>query len=144
MGYIVEVTTAHVAYRLEECPFLADGTAEEDHQCESDCTWMDGDKREIRTPDTSEQEPDEYDMEEYENNVVEWAVALIRKHYSDVENAPQMRDGEARESDWIDGSAEDVYRGDLDVTETTIFLKGEWTDAERGEVFRRATNRTGE
>lgn len=151
MAYIVEVHTIRVAYRLESCPWSEEGNQEEGHYengdgsgpaCEGDCTWMDGDRRELDSGSMSEFEPDEYDMEEY-GMPLEWAVGMIRKAYPDVNHAPQMRDGTAEEREWMSGSSEDAYRGDMDVTETSVYLRGDWTPAERGEVFRRVTNGTG-
>jgi hypothetical protein len=138
MAYTIKVRKANVAYRLDECRWKGTEHDDEDHQCESECTWMDGDRREIGFGSEGEYEPDAYDLEEY-GSPVEWAVRTIRKDYPDVVNAPQMLNGTAQENQWIDGSYEDPYKGDLDVTETSIWLVGDWTETERAEVFRRAT-----
>lgn len=139
--HTIEINKLRVAYRLEKCPFIENGTAEEDHQCESDCTWMEGDRRELDSGSTyseSWEKLDAYDREDHDGPV-SWAVWYIRKHHPEVVNAPQMTDGKALEREWIDGESEDPYRGDLDVDTTTVYLRGDWTDAERGDVFRKVT-----
>lgn len=139
--HTIEINKLRVAYRLEKCPFVEDGTAEEDHQCESDCTWMEGDRRELDSGSTYTASWEELDDDEWINhdNAVEWAVWYIRKHHPEVVNAPQMTDGKALAREWIDGETEDPYKGDLDVDTTTVYLTGDWTDADRGSVFKQAT-----
>jgi len=139
MAHTIKVHKSYVAYRLEECRWKGTEHDTEDHQCESECTWMNGDRRELRPSDTYEYEPDHWDLDEH-GTPVEWAVAHLTRHYAELTESTTTGDT-ARASEWISGSYEDAYRGDLDVTETSAYLVGDWTEKERAEVFRRVTGR---
>lgn len=132
MPYTLEITTRVVSYRAESCPF----EGEDDHECESDCTWMDGDSRELETPTTTEIDPDVWDLDWYDGSVIAWAVDQCRNKYyvTDASEGPLGDTVPAHA--WLSASSEDGYQGDARVTETTVRLIGDWTEQQRSEVFR--------
>lgn len=135
MAYIIEVNKRVVSYRAEKCEF--EGT--EDHECESDCTWMEGESRELETPTTSEDSPDKYDLELFDGSLIDWAVDYCCNKACVTKASSSPVEDSVPEHDWLHASDEDPYRGDSRVTETSVYLRGDWTDQQRAEVFRRAT-----
>lgn len=131
VAYTIEETKAVVSYRAEECEIT-----DEDHECTGDCTWLDGDKRELESPSTSEIEPDAYDLEEYDNSPVAWAVEYIWRKTDAVTPSVDPIGATVGAHCWISGSYNHPYLNDSHVTETSVRLTGDWTDEERAQVFR--------
>lgn len=137
MPYIIAVTKCVVSYRAEKCAF----EDEEDHECESDCTWLGGDSRELETPNTCEVTPDEYDLEWHDGSVIAWAVDYCRNNEYVTEASFAPIGDAAPEHAWLSATSEDPYQGDSRVTETSVYLKGDWTEQQRAEIFRKAIKR---
>ncbi|MEV7675043.1 hypothetical protein [Streptomyces sp. NPDC088752] len=129
-GYTVETTTRVVSYRAEACAFEGEG----DHECTDDCTWLDGDSRELESPSTAVDVADEYDLDMFDGDPVAWAVDLISKTDA-IEPSVSPLGEELSASEWLSGSYTDPHQGDSRVTETTVRLTDGWTDVQRARVF---------
>lgn len=128
----LEVSVRVVSYRAESCAFAG----EEDHECESDCTWLESDSRELEDRGSSRFEADSDDLEAFEGDAVAWAADYIRTKTDAVQPSVSPVGEELGEHEWLLGSSEDPYQGDERVTETTVRLVGDWTPQERARVFR--------
>lgn len=133
--YAIEITTRVVSYRTAEpCSYASDP----DHTCESDCSWMDGDSRELESPYTATHTPDKWDFEWNGGSVFDWALSVIRET-SVTECSGRPIGKELSDHVWLSGSYDDPYQGDNRVTETSVYLTGDWTPQERSQIFRAAT-----
>ncbi|MGV9850437.1 hypothetical protein ACWDWU_16960 [Streptomyces sp. NPDC003442] len=132
--YAIEVTRHVVSYRAERCEMT-----DPDHECTGECTWLDGDKRELETPDTMTVIPDAYDLEWHDGSVIAWATDFIRSKTDAIEPSVSPIPDALPEHAWLSGSYTDPYQGDSRVTETTVRLTDDWTPEERAQVFRSVT-----
>ncbi|MFJ4902933.1 hypothetical protein [Streptomyces sp. NPDC088727] len=129
--YIIEVAKRVVSYRAENCAYAA----EDDHECDGECTWMNGDSRELKTPNTEEITADADNLEEFDGDAVAWAVDYIFTKTDAVEPSASPVGDTAHEREWLSGSYEDPYQGDSRVTETTVRLTDGWSGEQRARVF---------
>lgn len=130
--FVIEVTRVVVSYRIEgECP----EAGEEDHECTGDCTWLEGDSRELEAPSTEEVTVDADDLEAFEGDAVAWAVDYVRTRTDAVEASSGPIGDTVPANAWLSGSYQDPYQGDSRVTETSVRLTGDWTEEERARVF---------
>ncbi|KUJ70814.1 hypothetical protein ACZ90_00400 [Streptomyces albus subsp. albus] len=134
----IEITRRVVSYRAKECRYADEdghnrsGTGP---QCTGECTWLDGDRRVIWEYQPKTITPDADDLDVFDGSAVRWAA--YRLSQTDVTESSVSPIGAAvRAHCWLSGSYTDPYQGDSHVTETTARLTGEWTPAERAEVFR--------
>lgn len=127
----IEVTTRVVSLRAESCEF----EGEESHECTGECTWLDGDAREVEAPSTVTVEADADDLEVF-GGPVGWALRYVLTKTDAVEPSVSPVGGEVPESAWLSGSYADPYEGDTRVREVSVRLVGDWTPAERARVFR--------
>ncbi|GAA1895100.1 hypothetical protein [Streptantibioticus ferralitis] len=131
MAFTIEITRHVVSYRTPERVTPPGGRYGGE--------WMDGDSRTIERPRTERVVYDADDADWWDGNVIAWAVEQIGK--TDVTEASQDLIPDAvGEHTWLSGSYADPYRSDQRVTETSVYLRGEWTGEQRAEVFRRATS----
>lgn len=134
IDYTIEITQRIVSYRIEgPCPYI--GT-EEGHECTGDCTWLDGDSRELESPTTWRVVADADDLEEHEGSPVAWATEQITQRTDAHESSVWPTPEQLAEHAWLSGSYQDPYQGDSRVTETTVRLTGGWAPEERAQVFR--------
>lgn len=94
--------------------------------------WLDGDVRVIseQPTDTESYDPEwDYDNEGH----VWWAIHRLRPMES-FESGMYPIPDEVREHAWLLGCYEHPYKSDHH--ETTVRLTGDWTPAERSDVFR--------
>ena len=130
--YAIEVTRHVVAYHAERCEIT-----EADHECTADCTWLDGDKRELEAPATETITPDADDLEWHDGSVIVWAADHIWTKTDATEPSVSPVPDTLGEHEWLSGAHADPYEGDWRVTETTVRLTGDWTPEERAQVFDR-------
>jgi hypothetical protein len=100
-----------------------------------------GDRRTIERPRTERIAYDADDAEWWEGDVIAWAIDQIDKTDVTEASLDPILDA-VGEHVWLSGSYSDPYQGDQRVTETSVYLRGEWTLEQRAEVFRRAANRS--
>lgn len=94
--------------------------------------WLDGDVREVRDHGTDTLTYDSDDAEEH-GSPVAWATEVISK--TDAYEPSQVPvPAEAPAHLWLSGSYADPYS--TMQTETSVRLSGDWTPAERADVFR--------
>lgn len=136
----VQVVVSRVSYRQEcraaeegEAGHAADGSGPE---CTGECTWMDGDHKELGPAEVHEYLPDEWDLAAHGTREA-WAVAFLRKHHPEL--TERSGSGPAVAGTWVHGSTEDPYRGDREVTEVAAWLTGSWPTAVRERVFSAVT-----
>lgn len=108
-----------------------------DHECTADCTWLDGDKRELEAPATETVTPDADDLEWHDGSVIVWAADHIWTKTDATEPSVSPVPDTLGEHEWLSGAHADPYEGDWRVTETTVRLTGDWTPEERAQVFDR-------
>lgn len=145
MAYILEISQRDITPYAAECAFKnedghnAEGTGPE---CTGDCRWMDGDTRLLRDSSTSEIEMDAYDLEEY-GSPVTWAAHYLAKHHPEITEGhgglPETFDEKWRdhvpESAWLSGEYESNAYDPEPLTETTVYLRGEFDTNQRSKVF---------
>lgn len=140
MAYIIEVNKRDLSRDAEECFWKneeghnAQGTGPE---CTGDCMSLEGDVREIRDRRPS---ADQYDADyaEEHGSPVEWAIAYLNNYYPtssfpDLYVGDYSRGGRRAESEWLSGNETHPYRNEE--TEYTIYLRGDWSEEQRWEVF---------
>lgn len=142
MAYVIEVAKRDMSDRSEECGWKneeghnTEGTGPD---CDEMCMSLDGNPREVRDYGTHTHEYDAADHAEDHGSPVGWAVALlgnmlpVAATFPDL-HAPQQTDGRVSVRDWLHGTEDDPYRDQY--TEYTVYLTGDWSDEERGHVFR--------
>jgi hypothetical protein len=128
VAYVIEVNKRDVSRYAEECEFKND----DDHECDDQCRYLDGDVREIRDYGKAEYEYDPDDAELY-GTPVQWASEYLGGHNFPALNKPQIHDGKVSEHEWL--SASDPHPYQEHETEYSIYLRGDWTPEERAQVF---------
>ena len=113
MVYVIEVSKQDVSYRAE------------------DGTWLEGDRRVLRDHGT-ETDTFEAGMVDDESPA-EWAVSVLKRTDAQEPSVWPIPAG-LPEHAWLSGSYEHPYDGT--VLESSYRLTGDWTPAERAEVFR--------
>ncbi len=100
--------------------------------------WMDGDSRDLSASRTSIEEFDPGYDGDISGGPVDWAVDRIGQ--TDAYEPSQSPIGDTLgEHNWLSGSYEDPY---LDkITETTVYVTGDFSDTDRAEIFKRVYKR---
>jgi len=114
MGYAVEISRRDVS-----------GNAE-------DGTPLDGDVREIRDYGTETEVYDTDDAEDY-GSPVGWAVAVVGKTNA-IHPSIDPVGSALSERAWLSGTYVHPYLDQRE--EISVYLTGDWTPAQRAEVFR--------
>lgn len=131
--YMITVHQHHLSDYAESCPF----EGEDDHECDGECRWLDGDRREVRTSETEEFTPDADDIELADGSVVKWAVELLRGGKFPALYASSSPIQGVQPHKWLHGTEEHMYREEY--TEYSVYLSGGgWTTEMRTEVFKGA------
>ena len=114
MVYVIEVSKQDVSYRAE------------------DGTWLEGDRRVLRDHGT---ETETYPGRAAEggNGPVTWAASWLRGTDAQEPSVYPIGD-ELPEHAWLSGTYEHPYDGTT--LESSYRLTGDWTPAERAQVFR--------
>ncbi|MFE0490286.1 hypothetical protein, partial [Streptomyces griseoaurantiacus] len=134
----IVVTTRVVSARAEECRFAgeeghnAEGTGPE---CDGECVSLDGDVRELSSPEESVITADADDLEAFEGDAVAWAVDFIRTKTDAAQPSSSPIGDAVRECEWLSGDYADPHEGDARVTEVSVRLTGDWSEEERARVF---------
>lgn len=116
MRYALQVTTSTVFNRDE------------------DGEWLDGDHRTVSEPETVIFEADEWDLEDM--TPVDWAVDYLERRVWPTEASMYPLPDHVRESVWLSRTSPHPYRNQAE--EVSVWLVGDWTGAERAEIFRRS------
>lgn len=145
MVYILEISQRDITPYAQECPYKgkeghnAEGTGPD---CTSDCRWLEGDVRELRSPEMFTAEMDDDDREVY-GSPVAWAAHYLSAHHPEItESSAGMTetfDAQWRSHvpahAWLSGEYEtDAYNPESR-TETTVRLTGEFDTCQRSKVF---------
>lgn len=99
--------------------------------------WMDGESTELADHGTSVEAYDEYDAEEY-GSPVAWAIDRLRRTDACEPSVSPIPDTLPAHA-WLSGTYDEPYTSD--VQETTARVTGDFTDAQRAEIFRGVTAR---
>jgi hypothetical protein len=111
--------------------YQIDWTKQDVSYCAEDGTYLEGDRRVLRD---HHEMPDTYDPESGgEGGPVAWAVDVLSKTDACQPSIYPVPAG-IGPSAWLSGTYEHPH-GDY-VQETTARLTGDWTDAQRADVFR--------
>lgn len=114
--------------------------SERDYDTENYC---DGDPGPVvATRDVSRKFGDAYDADNAWGEPltpVQWAINVLRP-MAEFEPSSCPLQGSEPEHVWLTANEERDFATSID-TEITVYLTGDWTDAERSEVFRGATQR---
>lgn len=130
MAYVIEVNKRDVSPYAETCEY----EGQEDHECDGDCRWLDGDLREIRDHGKSEYEYDPRDADLY-GPPVQWATeCLAGSSFPALHPSSSPVEDATREHEWLHGASPDPYKDEE--TEYSVYLRGDWTPEERAQVFR--------
>jgi hypothetical protein len=139
--YTIEISRRVVSYRAEECRFKD----EEGHNsrgsgaaCTGECTWLDGDSRDLETSTTETVTPNMGDVQLF-GSAVGWATDYIWRKTDASEPSGSPIGETLPEHSWLSGTFQDPFEGDSRVTETTVRLTGDWTPEQRAAVFRSVT-----
>ncbi|MFF7987764.1 hypothetical protein ACFZDK_53550 [Streptomyces sp. NPDC007901] len=117
MVYTIEVTRRVMSYRTRAGVTPTGGRY--------GGTWMDGDSRLIEPPLEACETYDEYDAEDWNGDVIAWAVDRIDR--TGAAGLSLFPVGDAvPEHSWLSGRYEDPYEGDSKGTETSVGLIGAW------------------
>ena len=129
MAHIIEVNKRDVSQYAETCGFKD----EPDHECDEQCRYMDGDVREIRDHGQSDYAYDSDDAEEH-GTPVAWAISYLGgQNFPDLHNGSSCHDGKRGEREWL--SANDPHPYEEHETEWSVYLRGDWTEEERFQIF---------
>lgn len=96
--------------------------------------WLDGDRRVIRDHGT---DVDTYGPDDADLAPILWAAERINRTDASQPSIDPLPD-EISGREWLSGTYTDPYDNRL-LTETSARLEGDWTPAERAEVFNRVT-----
>lgn len=136
MAYVLEISRRDISRNAEECAYRnEDGhnAAGTGPGCDAHCTDLEGNVRGLRDYGTDVIEMDGGDREEY-GGPVAWAAHYLSKHHPDVTYGPSG--DQVAEREWLSGTSPDPYKDEE--TETTVYMKGEFTDAQRGQIAKLA------
>lgn len=136
MAYIIEISRRELSLYAED-----HRCSEGDRDCcDGSCRYPEGDAREIWDHGTSVTEMDSDDWEEH-GDPVTWAAWYLSEHHPEITESfagmTETFDSQWRSSvpehAWLSGTSDDPYKDQ--VTETTVWLKGEFDTYQRSKVF---------
>lgn len=142
MAYAIDVHRRDMSDSLEECALKnekghnPEGTGPD---CDEMCKSTDGDPREVEDRGVESHEYDPEDHAEDYGSPVEWAVSLLGNHIPVAASFPDLHKsgsalGDRRpERDWLSGNDEHPYEDKY--TEYSVYLRGDWTEEDRYQVF---------